>query len=794
MRLKMNFNNYKMNFISIKKTLFFFLIMMNGFTFAQGVSIGSWRDHLPYKNCKHLAEGNGVIYCASDYALFYYNLEDQSLNRLTKVEGLSDINISTINFNKKYNTLIIAYIDCNIDLIINNQIINISDIKRKNIIGNKVINRIDFIDRYAYLSCGFGIVVLDLIKKEIKDTYYIGQNGSAINVFDIATDGTKLFAATENGIYFASLNNPNISDYNAWTKDTLIDKNNNQYNLIACFNNKLFFNKSGASYNTDTVFIFDGKKKICFDSARTGSIRSINVFNNNLLITTNYRINGYDTTLKKTLLIWTYNPSDPSVAGSSIDVNDAIIARDGSVWVADKNESLVKNWDEWNYEKFTLSGPYSTNVFSMSAVDNKLWVASGSVNPSWTNLFERNGVYSFIDEKWSTFDYSNTSAFDTILDMLSIAIDPFNSDKVYAGSWHAGLLEFNNNSLSKIYNTYNSPLDYSMFENVKVTNIAGLCFDNNENLWVAVSYVNNTLMVKKNDGTWQSYNIGYMTNHNAVTNLIIDSYNQKWMVLTRGGGILVFNDNNTLDDKTDDQVKVLDNTSGNGGLPSKGVYCLAQDNSGQIWVGTDQGIAVFYNPENVFTGENFDAQQILVERGGFAQYLLSNEIVTAIAVDGSNKKWIGTQSAGVFLLSADGTQQLMHFTSDNSPLFSDNITSIAINGTNGEVFFGTENGIVSYKGFETDPQLKYSDVYAYPNPVRENYNGTIAIKGLEGNSDVKITDVSGALVFATKADGGQATWDGKNFKGEKVHTGVYLVFCSNLDNKESLVTKILVVH
>ena len=224
-----------MNFISIKKVLFFFLVLMNGFAFAQGISIGSWRDHLSYGNCTSVTEGNGVIYCATENALFYYNLEDHSLNRLTKVEGLTDINVSTINFSKKYNTLIIAYNDCNLDLMINNQILNISDIKRKNIIGNKVINRIDFIDKYAYLSCGFGIVVIDLIKKEIKDTYYIGKDGAAMNIFDVSTDGTKLFAATENGIYFASLNNPNISDYNAWMKDTLISKNNNQYNYSKMF-------------------------------------------------------------------------------------------------------------------------------------------------------------------------------------------------------------------------------------------------------------------------------------------------------------------------------------------------------------------------------------------------------------------------------------------------------------------------------------------------------------------------------------------------------------------------------
>ena len=219
------------------------------------------------------------------------------------------------------------------------------------------------------------------------------------------------------------------------------------------------------------------------------------------------------------------------------------------------------------------------------------------------------------------------------------------------------------------------------------------------------------------------------------------------------------------------------------------------DLDGEIWVGTDKGVAVFYTPENVFSGSDFDAQQILVDQDGFIQPLLESEIVTAIAVDGANKKWIGTQRAGVFYMSADGTQQLAHFTTEDTPLFSNTINCISINQLTGEVYFGTDKGIVSYKGLATEGNDIYADtVLVYPNPVNENYNGYIAIKGLVANADVKITDIAGNLIYQTTAEGGQAVWNGKNFSDERAKTGVYLVFSSNEDGTEKMVSKIMFIH
>ncbi len=356
-------------------------------------------------------------------------------------------------------------------------------------------------------------------------------------------------------------------------------------------------------------------------------------------------------------------------------------------------------------------------------------------------------------------------------------------------------MKFVDNELSTIFDENNSSLQ-PWISNANLVNISGLDFDSYHNLWVANSGAPNILSVYKNNGEWKSFSFGGLLSGGDISELLVDNYDQKW-IIRRTDGIIVFTDNGTIDDVTDDKTKILHSSSGQGNIPGSSVYTFATDNDGEVWVGTDKGIGVFYSPENIFvSGANYDAQQILVPRNdgsGLADYLLETELVTAIAVDGANRKWVGTERAGVFLFSEDGLEQIHQFTVDNSPLLSNNIISISIT-VDGEVFIGTANGIISYKGTATPPAPPGSKVYAYPNPVRENFTGLIAIKGLENNSYIKITDSYGNLVYETKSEGGQAVWDGNNFNGEHVATGIYMVFAVTTDKTEKVVTKILVVR
>lgn len=275
--------------------------------------------------------------------------------------------------------------------------------------------------------------------------------------------------------------------------------------------------------------------------------------------------------------------------------------------------------------------------------------------------------------------------------------------------------------------------------------------------------------------------------------ITFDEFGKKW-VIVNGSGIFVFDDNGTIDNTSDDQFKKLTGDEKNGKLPSVDVRAIARDKEEALWVGTAKGVAVFYNPGAVFTNANFDAQQILIFQDGYYQYLLESEIVTAIAIDGANRKWFGTQNGGVFLMSPDGTKQLANFNISNSPILSNNILSIGINEKTGEVFFGTDKGIIAYRSDATEGSESCEGLKVFPNPVREYYDGPIAISGLAANANVKITDVSGSLVYETTANGGTATWYGKNFSGNRMQTGVYIVLASDAEGQNTCVSKIMLIH
>jgi hypothetical protein len=277
-----------------------------------------------------------------------------------------------------------------------------------------------------------------------------------------------------------------------------------------------------------------------------------------------------------------------------------------------------------------------------------------------------------------------------------------------------------------------------------------------------------------------------------IGEIIIDDYGQKWGIRT-GNGLFVYNDNNTIEDISDDQFVKITEAEGNGNLPDNDVYTLVNDLDGNIWVGTKTGVCVFYSPSSVFSGYNFDSQQIIIQEGDFGQYLLESEVVYTIAVDGGNRKWIGTLGAGLYLLSEDGTEEIYHFTTENSPLLSNTILDIELNEKTGEVFITTDKGLISFRNDATFGESVQNKITIFPNPVKENYGGYISIDGLVENANIKITDVSGNLVFDTYANGGMAVWNGKNKNGQKVGTGVYLVLSSDKYGKEKIAGKILFI-
>jgi len=759
------------------------IVFQSAFLMAQEIGIGQWRDHLPYRDGQKIAVADEGVYCATPYSLFFYDTEDMSIERLSKINGLSENFISTIRYNSFNKTLFIAYQDANIDMITPNGIVNIPDIKRYPILGNKTINNIMFIDDLAYLSCGFGIVVVDMAKQEIKDTYYIGPNGQQINVMGLTISPEYFYAATEQGIFSADRSSSQLAFYESWSQDTTYPYRDDAVKHIQYYEGNIFACTGQEDFLHDTVFVssIGSGQWEAFNPYENFKCYGIRESENSLLLTFSFSVSVYDKNLNREQVV--FKPSNIQIYPKDSEMQN------GDLWIADNVYGMVHTFQYGAAGQFiTPNGPYSQTVYAMAINGNDLWVTSGGFTPQWAKLYRPYGVYHFNGTQWMNHNKTNMSAFDTISDPVSVLIDP-SSQKTYIGTWGKGIMEFTGDELSNIYYLDNSSLQgipaWSSF-----VAVGGMAFDSKKSLWAVNTGATDILSEMKTDGSWQSYNLGGLGSNIDVADMIIDQYDQKWVRMRADHSLLVFDENQAAGN----QVKILDNRTGRGSIPGNKVYAMAEDLEGEIWIGTDEGIAVIYNPWNVFNGGSYDAQRILVEWDGYVQYLLETEVITAIAIDGNNQKWIGTDRAGVFLLSADGTEQIYHFTADDSPLFSNSIISIAINGENGEVYIATDKGIISYKGQATDGGETNEDVYAYPNPVTSGYTGPIAVKGLVENAYVKITDISGSLVYSTRAEGGQAVWNGKTMNGDDVHTGVYLVFITDEEGDETMVTKILFLN
>ncbi len=777
--------------------------MISAFAFSQGIGIGQWRDHLPYNEGITVAKVNNKIYCSTPYCLFYYNKEDNSINKLNKINGLSDFGVSCISYHKNLDILFIAYTNGNIDLLQNNHITNIPDIKRANLLGKKTINNIYFKNDLAYLSCGFGIVVLDLVKEEVHDTYYIGPQGNQIEVYDLTINDTSIFAGTEEGLYIADVDNPNLANFAAWSRSTAVPHYESEFRILSSYEDYILTNIKISGTNKDTLFKFDGQLWKHFDTDNITSTNNINSSDGLLLISESNKLLIYDNSLS---LLYSIDVSHlPGYSGYLDEYpNDALIDND-VIWSADQRNGLVKI-TEWGTfaESIKPSGPPSIDAYDMDNAGDDIWVAPGGKSSVWSAAYNSKGLFLFHDEEWEQYEGYGTPEIYGIHDFITVSSNPYDPGNVFAGAFRndSSLVEFDNYQVVNVYDDENSSLQ--LWQAAGSIAVTGLDFDSYGNLWVANSGAPDILSVRINDGTnngeWHAFNLGSSLTGVDIGELIVDNYDQKWIIkrktIENPYYIIVFKDNNTIDDPSDDQVKGLTNSSGSGNIPGNKIYSIAVDQDGEIWIGSDNGISVIYNPENVFTGGNYDAERIIIPRNdgsGLGDILLENEFVTSITVDGDNNKWIGTDDAGVFLLSEDGMEEIYHFTEEDSPLFSNLISTIAIND-NGEVFFGTSLGIISFRSKSTPAEPTFEDVYAYPNPVREGYTGSIGIKGLVKDANVKITDISGNLIYETRSLGGQAIWNGKNLQGRRAHTGVYLVFVSNDDGSQTLVTKILVIN
>jgi hypothetical protein len=764
--------NHFIRALMIKKIISFLFSIIPFLLVAQSNGqLGAWNVHLPYVKNTSIAAIGHTVYCGSASGLFSYNESNGELERISKTQGLSDVEVKLLKVNPNNGMLFIAYTNGNIDLMLNGEVVNMPQILQRSIIGKKSVNEVTFYNGRAYVACSFGIVVIDVNKAQILDSYQnIGANGATLEIFDVAIFNNFIYATTSNGVYRASLTSGNLSDFKFWT----LFKASTKSNKMESFNNKLFV-------EVDSVLNeFDGNNWKALEGIGFRNVLDIQVANNKMVVCSQQNVLSVDKN----------NTID--LTGSQLK-NAAVILPNNRYAVVDDFYGLqVFPGGKFNGIDFvTPNGPFSSLATDFKFINNTLYAAGGYA-PLFNEGFKRNGIYLYDGTNWRN-TRENGLIPDTILDILTLAYDAQNG-KLYGASYGKGLLKMDlTGRLETVYNKTNSALQEVFAGSCRVASVA-MDFENN--LWLTNHSSGLPICVLTNDGTLKCFSVGTaFGGNNAVTAIAIDDLNNKWIAHSRDGGLMVYNHGLDVLNGNDDSYKVLTKDKGNGEMPSNQVNCITKDKKGEMWVGTNNGLCIFSNPDLIFESNNrsFDARQIVIRTGLVNSNFLGGENITAIKVDGANRKWIGTGN-GVWLVAPDGYTVLQNFTTKNSPLLDNNILAIGINDNNGEVFFGTSKGIVSYMSDATEADKSFKGVEIYPNPVRPNFDGEVSIKGLAENVNVKITDAAGNLVAEATSNGGFATWNGRNFAGNRVATGVYIVFAANKDGSKSIVGKLLFIQ
>ncbi|MEP6746445.1 MAG: two-component regulator propeller domain-containing protein [Bacteroidota bacterium] len=753
-----------------------FFLCISFFSRAQLQPIGQWREHLSYNRAIQVTQSKTGVFCATPYALFSVDVTDNSIERFSKINGLHETGIQAIQWDANAQKLIVAYANSNIDILQGSKIYNIDAIKQKDIPADKTIYNIYCYQGFAYCCSGLGIIVIDENKYEVKDTYIIGSTGNNIKVGGLTSDAVSFYAATDEGLKQAAITTVNLADYRNWQ----LLSGSNGLPAGTCSNVVTVQNKIITQKN-DSLFILNGSTWSLF---YTDDWHIINITSteNRLLIS------QQKGTAARVLVMDTAAVIQKNISQNNVLIAPAqAISLQGTVWVADSTSGLLA-YNSAVAERFQPNAPFSTSSGEMTVKNGVLWVASGAVTPGWTNTFSKNGLYKFSDNEWTNFNKGNIPALDSLYDIIAVATDP-KDNTAWAGSFGGGLFHLTTDKTVEVFKQH-SPLSPA-FTNPNNYFIAGLAFDKDNNLWIADYGAVQNIAVKKADATWSKFFVPFSLSNNAVAQIIIDDFNQKW-IMSPGNGLVCFNTGQTIDNTGDDQWKLYTTGKGSGNLPSNDVLCIARDKNSFIWVGTGKGIGVIQCPQQVFTAQSCDAILPVIQQDNFAGYLFGDETVQCIAVDGGDRKWVGTKN-GIWLISPDGSAIIYRFTEDNSPLLSNDVKKITIDGKTGEVFFATAKGICSFRGTATEGNTENTNVLVFPNPVPPGYSGTIAIRGLVDNALVKITELNGRLVYQTRASGGQATWNGKNYKGGNVATGVYLVLISDDTRTEKIATKIVFI-
>jgi hypothetical protein len=722
-----------------------------------------WNDHFSYSSIRHIWEINGLLFCSAENGLFTYDLQSGEIHKISKVNELNDVGISAFGYSRELDLMLIGYDRGEMDIIGEEETTNLLEIPlHQSYTGSKIVNHIYPEGNAAIISGEFGIATFSLENHEFMETTYFNSGGYSFGVKESTVLDGIIYSASDAGVFIHALNEF-TADFSSWERQ--FDIPNSPFQNIVNFQGNIF------TSTWDRVYRFDGQNWTLFgtypalmDITVNGNVMSLVSLNN--VVNLNENLTVIDSVPFNLNIRTALKVGNTTYGGSLFD------------GLLNGTQSIMPD------------GPYNNKSWKITTFKGSVWIAPGGMvnyNHPQHNL---DGYSYFNGTIWEHIPSENIYSAKDIVD---VEVNPNKPEEVYVSPWfeytqwpanpanRIGLIRVENNiAQQNIIDTNTDPAGF--------WRVGGSTFDEDGNLWVGQSFVSTqskTVIMKKSPtGAWQAMDLNASSSGaGAKKPVIFQGY--AYMALPRQGGVKITNMENTYS---------INSTSNAGALPSNDAYAVAVDQNGVLWIGTDLGLRVLYSPIETMQQGPFQTQPIIIEQDGIPEALFTDVQINDIEVDESNQKWVATQTSGAYYVSEDGTNTIYHFTTSNSPLPSNSIYDIEVDGTTGVVYFATEKGVVSFQSDALEVGDSFGDVYAYPNPVRPGFTGNVVIRGLPNDADVRIVDVVGNLIFKTKSSGGTAIWDTKNMKGKPVASGIYLVLMTNKDASKNKQTKIAIIR
>lgn len=768
------------------------------------------------------------VFYVTGGCLYSYDKEYEETVFYAPGQRINDYGISDIFFNPDKNYLAVVYENSNIDLIYDDgSVVSLPEIKNSSITTSTKVNNLFFANDRIYVATDFGIVVFSDKDHIVVES---GILGARLQV--LWADDNYLYTVVD----YKLMCSPLAERHNSLSKFTSLTNMSADAVYATSDNSFIYTSGSGNSAGIYKLKINAPQSASYSKTADVPGLVSLRPYKNGFVAYCGTRL----------VFLNPEGTVDSTIAIPELLKDNTLSTWEGqaSVWAADhfgparfdiSGNSPVMLSERFRPESFVdFASGYATN----SPDNSSVYITSigmSEYHPAGDPSNERRLPFFCEKYDWATGRITTVHPYGVknLTSLPQWEANQINSKYFYGGAGNTIVdpvdptLIYHCNNFEGLFLMRDQQIVHCLDKNDFPANITWesrlscIEFDQMGNLWFGTWALDNNCffilpkdkvdVLRKNPEAIQKSDFvvfDKITGESGKMDMrLLALKNSNKLLYIRGswGGPIIGFDTKGTPSFTDDTAVVYSD----GFLDDDGVItnpqsktCLVEDLNGQVWFGSSNGVFILRDKNQI--GVDNGSRTINVIRPkvarndgtNYADYLLASETVLYIAVDPSNRKWIATQASGLYLVSEDGSEILEHITADNSPLMSNTVYTVACDPSSNDVLIGTPYGMYLYSSTSAPAADDYSEVYAFPNPVRPDYGGWITINGLMDNSLVKIADAQGSVLWEGRSEGGMVVWDGCNRDGSRVRSGVYMVLASqNADGSFSgVVTKIVVIN